>query len=134
MTRMQIAESELWIIRALLLYGVLVAAWFLGTWWPRVTSSKRFTLPALDVGGWVGAFFIIYTVLLIDGLVRPTPSDRLADDIADVTLVRSALLVLLIVVNAALTVRLLHWRRIRRNGSSRRGHPPDEVQTLENPL
>jgi len=132
MTRNHIAEVELWALRALLLYGLAVATWFLLTWWPHVDPQKRLTLPALDVGGWVIAFWVIYLVLVLDGLVRPTPSDRLADNVVDVVEVRSALIFLILVINAALTIRLLHWQRIRRNGSSRRGKP--DTQTLENPL
>ena len=123
-----VAEVELWIARLLLVYGLTLGVLFLASWWPHVDPRKRWTLPALDVGGWVAAFVSVYAVILVNVLFWPTPNHQ-----ADIVTTRALLIMFLITVDTAITIRMLHWRRIRRSTGDGEPHRR-RTEIMENPL
>lgn len=123
-----VAEAELWIARSLLVYGLALGLMFLLTWWPNVARERRWTLPALDVGGWVAAFVLVYTIILLNVLIWPTPNHD-----PDIVTTRALLIVFLVTIDASITVRWMHWRRIRRSTGDGEPHRR-KTDILENPL
>ena len=116
-----IVEVELWALRVLLVYGLIAGLWFLISWWPRVAKNKRFGIAALDVGGWVAADVVMYVILLGLFVFDPTPGHA-------PVIVRSRFLVLLFVLitDVAITLRWLHWRRIRHDVGTPQRRTTDE--------
>lgn len=85
--------------------GLIGCSYFLLTWWRNV--SNKWSLAAIDAGGWVilllGVFVLLFVNLWVYGLHDPTSTSRGIQ----------ALLIYL-AVDAIVFVRLLQWRRIRR--------------------
>jgi len=117
------AEVELWIARGLLLYGLVMGSWFLLTWWPRVPRKTRFSLAALDVGGWVAAFVLMYALVFANVVFWPTDNHD-----PDIVWTRAMLILFVTVINGAMTVRYLHWHRIRRGVDHHRDESLKEFQ------
>jgi hypothetical protein len=123
-----VAEALLWVARSLLIYGFALGLMFLVSWWPKVDPRDRWSLPVLDVGGWVAAFVLVYAIILANVIFWPTPSHD-----PDITTTRTFLVVFLVTIDAAITIRALHWRRIRRNTGDGSFHRR-KTDIMENPL
>jgi hypothetical protein len=120
----EVAEALLWIVRFLLVYGLAMGVWFLARWWPHVDPKDRFSLAALDVGGWVAAFVVVYAAILVNVVFWPTPNHD-----PDIVKTRVLLILFTVVINVAMTIRCLHWRRIRRSNGV--GYPRRRITDVE---
>lgn len=103
------AAAELWGIRVLLLYGILIGAWFLITWMPRVPKKMRWTLPAIDSGSWVAAVLVAYVVIFAEVIFSSIPNDN-----PHVVVQRGRFLLIFIAVDLVLSTRAFHWYRLRK--------------------
>ena len=96
------------IVVAELTVGFIAGAWFVLGWWPRV--KPKFNLEAFDAGGWAAVATLVFGYVgagYLFGYLHHPVTITVAQSIARVSIYG--------LFTAMLVVRLVHWRRLRRN-------------------
>lgn len=88
----------------LVVYGFLACGWFLETW---LRGVKKVTIGALDSGGWVILIFLALGMALVNLVMLGWPEIR--------SVPRGVQgLFIYTILDLVVTVRVVKWRRIRR--------------------